>query len=64
MLGEKIKQLRAEKGITQAELAKSLNITRSAVALWETDRADPDIVNLIALAKFFEITVDELLNLE
>lgn len=64
MIGEKLKSLRNESTITQAELAKALNVTRSAVALWETDKTDPDIQNLIAIAKYFKITVDELLGVD
>lgn len=64
MIGEKIKTLRKEINITQADLAKALNVTRSAVALWETDKTDPDILNLIAIAKFFKISVDELLGVD
>ena len=64
MIGKKLKTLRNESTITQAELAKALNVTRSAVALWETDKTDPDISNLIAIAKYFSITVDELLGVE
>jgi len=64
MLGQKIKELRKEKGLTQAELARCLNVTRSAVALWETDNTDPDIKNIIEIAKFFNITLDELFGLE
>lgn len=64
MIGKKLKSLRNENAITQAELAKALNVTRSAVALWETDKTDPDISNLITIAKYFSITVDELLGVE
>lgn len=64
MLGKKIKLLRQEKGITQADLANALSVTRSAVALWETDNTDPDIKNIIALAKFFSVTTDFLFGIE
>lgn len=64
MLGAKIKELRKEKGITQEQLAKALNVTRSAVALWEVDNTDPDIKNIIAIAKFFGVTTDCLFGLE
>ena len=64
MLGKRIKAIRMENNITQAELAKEINVTRSAVALWETDKTDPDIENIIELAKFFKITTDYLLGLE
>ena len=64
MLGKKIKLLRQEKGITQADLANALSVTRSAVALWETDNTDPDIKNIIALAKYFSVTTDFLFGIE
>lgn len=64
MLGKKIKELRNEKGITQEQLAKELNVTRSAVGLWEVDNTDPDIKNIIAIAKYFDVTTDFLFGLE
>lgn len=36
-LGEKIKRLRTEKGITQESLAEKVNVSRSAIAKWETN---------------------------
>ncbi|MDR3263651.1 MAG: helix-turn-helix domain-containing protein [Clostridiales bacterium] len=64
MLGKKIKELRTEKGITQKELAKKLNLSPQAISLWEKDKADPDLLNIKAIAKFFEISTDELLEFE
>lgn len=62
MLGNKIKELRRQKKLTQAQLAEKLNVTRSAVALWEIDNTDPDLENVIAIADFFDITTDYLLG--
>ncbi len=59
MLGKKIKELRIEKGLTQQKLAQALNVTVQAVSLWEKDKTDPDLSNIKALVKFFEITYDE-----
>ena len=64
MLGKKIKELRKESGITQKELAKQLGITFQAVSQWEKDQTDPDILNILALAKVFGVTTDELLEHE
>ncbi len=64
MLGTKIKALRQERRLTQAQLSSILNVTRSAVALWETDKTDPDIKNIIAIAKIFSISTDYLFGLE
>lgn len=42
MIGKRIAELRKEKGMTQEELAKALNITRSALSLYEIEKRDPD----------------------
>ena len=60
--GEKLKKLRTGKGITQEELASKIYVTRTAVSKWESERGYPNIDSLKALAKFFSITVDELLS--
>lgn len=62
MIGKKLKALRIERKIKQSEIAKALNITRQAIGHWENDLRDPDITNIKALAKFFNITIDELLE--
>lgn len=64
MFGKKIRELRKERKITQNQLAKALNISRQAVSLWEMDKADPDIINIKLLAKYFDITIDELMDFE
>ena len=64
MLGKKIKQLRKERNLKQSDIAVALNISRSAISLWETDRADPDLTNIKLLAKFFNVTTDELLEVD
>lgn len=61
-IGEKIKLLRVSNGITQEELAEKLNVSRSAVAKWETDNGTPEISNLKLISKMFSISLDELLN--
>ena len=61
-VGEKIKHLRNENGLSQEKLAEKLNVSRSAVAKWETDGGIPEIDNLIQLAEVFDISLDELLG--
>lgn len=63
-LGEKIKQLRKEKGYSQEKLAEVLGVSRQAVTKWETDTGIPDIENIVALSKVFDLSVDELLSLK
>lgn len=61
-IGEKIKLLRTEKGITQEALAENLNVSRSAIAKWETNSGVPELSNLIMISKLFDISVDELID--
>jgi transcriptional regulator with XRE-family HTH domain len=60
--GEFLYQLRKEKGVTQAELADNLGITNKAISKWETGEAFPETAQLLPIAKYFNITVDELLR--
>lgn len=61
-IGERIFKLRSEKGISQAELAKVLYVTREAVALWEGDRRDLKTNYTIMIANYFEVTCDYILR--
>lgn len=58
----KLQELRKQKGLTQEELAENLYVSRTAVSKWESGRGYPNIESLKAIAKFFEVTVDELLS--
>lgn len=57
-----LKALRAERGIGQAELAKTLDISVKMVSHWETGYTEPSIAQLIALADYFDVTIDELVG--
>ena len=59
---EKLQELRKRKGLTQEELAAYLYVSRAAVSKWESGRGYPSIDSLKAIAKFFGVTVDELLS--
>jgi transcriptional regulator with XRE-family HTH domain len=59
---EKLQELRKKKGLTQEELAQVLYVSRTAISKWETDRGYPSIDSLKAIAKFFSVSVDELLS--
>ncbi len=63
-LSKKIQELRKKKGLTQEELAEALYVSRAAISKWESGRGYPSIDSLKALAKFFSISVDELLSSE
>ena len=59
---EKLQELRKQKGITQEALAESIFVSRTAISKWESGRGYPNIDSLKAIARFFGITVDELLS--
>lgn len=61
-LSEKIKQLRKEKDITQKELAETLSISPSTIAMYETGQRKPDSDMLETIADFFNVSVDYLLG--
>ncbi|MBQ9969919.1 MAG: helix-turn-helix domain-containing protein [Oscillospiraceae bacterium] len=62
-LGNKIKQLRLRKGITQDTLAKALNVSFQTVSKWENNISMPDIQILPEIAVYFGCTIDDLFNL-
>lgn len=59
---EKLQELRKHKGLTQEELAELLFVSRTAVSKWESGRGYPNIDSLKAIARFFGVTIDELLS--
>ena len=61
-IGNNIKQLRLNRGITQEQLAEQLHISGQAVSKWENNTAMPDIACLPLLADFFGVTIDELMD--
>lgn len=62
VLGNKIRELRNNKGWTQENLSERLNVSVQAVSRWENDLTFPDIELLPEIALLFEISVDELLG--
>ena len=58
-IGEKIKELRIEKGLSQMNLAKIVGVSQKAIDYWERDVNEPKASYIIALVKAFEITFDE-----
>lgn len=63
-IGENVKRLRREKGITQETLAEHLHISIAAVSKWERGEALPDISMVIPLASYFGVSTDEILGLD
>ena len=61
-VGERIKKLRILHGMTQGQLAEKLNISPSAVGMYEHSRRKPDNQMLVKLGKLFSVSIDSLLG--
>ena len=61
-LGEVLKQHRINSKMTQEFVAESLGVSRQAVSKWESGASDPSTTNLMALAKLFGVSAEELLK--
>lgn len=62
MVSEKIRKLRIERNMTQRQVAKALNLCTSTVGMYEQGRRTPNIDVIIAYAKLFAVTTDDLLR--
>lgn len=62
IFSEKLQLIRKSKGITQENLAMKINVSRQAVAKWESGQSYPDITNLLQISDLFHITVDYLVR--
>ena len=60
---ERIRQLRLEDGLSQAQLAQEIGISQSAIGYWEQGSRVPNANAIIALAKYFGVTSDYILGL-
>ena len=62
MLSEKLYKLRKESGLSQEQLAEQLKVSRQAISKWESGNAVPESEKLIAISKYFDVSVDYLLK--
>lgn len=64
IIGEKLKNLRRSKDLTQEEVATHLGISFQAISKWERGEGYPDITMLPILANYYQVTVDELIGMD
>lgn len=62
MINMNLKELRKAHRFTQEEVAEKINVSRQAVAKWESGETVPDINNCIALSQLYRVTLDDLVN--
>ena len=61
-LGEMLKESRMKCNMTQEFVAEAIGVSRQAVSKWETGSSDPSTANLLALAKLYGVSAEELLK--
>lgn len=64
MIGKKLREIRKAKGLSQAQLGHKFGLSASSIAMWETDRRDPDIQTLIKLSDYFGVDFSYFLDTE
>ena len=63
-LGDKIRHIRKNRKLTQNDFGRLLGVSDSTVALWENNKRNPDIENLLNVSKLFNVSIDWLLSTE
>jgi transcriptional regulator with XRE-family HTH domain len=61
LFGDRLKELREEKELTQEELGKFLNVSRQTISGYESGSIEPSIANLVKIADIFNVSLDYLL---
>ncbi len=64
LFGERLKILRIESNKTQKQIANIFYISEGQVSRWEAGKCEPDILTIVAIAEYFNVTTDYLLGLE
>ena len=64
LLGQRLKELRMEKNMTQQQVAKALNLHSVTYLHYEKDQREPPLAILAQMARFFEVSTDYLLGLK
>ena len=62
--GKKLKELRNEKQITQAQMAEVVGVSKTTICQWETHKQEPSLEDVTTIARYFGVTTDYLLGME
>ena len=63
-LGQRIREVRTEANLTQAQFGEVLRVSQDTVSLWEKDKSAPAVETLVALCRAFHVSADYLLGLK
>ena len=61
-IGNRIRELRVEKGLSQGKLGEMLSVSQDTVSLWEKSKSYPSVEIVILLSKIFEVSCDYILG--
>lgn len=64
LFSERLRELRQNKGLSQSQLADVLNISKSAISMYELGKREPDLETLEGIADFFNVDINYLLGKE
>ena len=62
IFGKRLKELRTEKGLSQQQLGEVLGFCNQTVSFWESGSREPDLDTLLKIARYFDGTLEELLE--
>lgn len=60
VFGERLKELRHDKNLTQQQLAKELNVSGNTIYAWEVNKQEPSMTALLKLSNIFNVSLDYL----
>jgi transcriptional regulator with XRE-family HTH domain len=64
VFASRLLELRTDRKLSQARLAKEIGVSNGIVCLWETNKSEPTAPNIVAVAAFFDVSTDYLLGRE
>ena len=64
IFGERLKELRQARGMTQRQLAEILNVSGNTVHSWETDKQEPSMAMLLKISEMFEVDIGYLFGID
>ena len=64
LFSERLRELRQNKGLSQSQLADALNISKSAISMYELGKREPDLETLEGIADFFNVDINYLIGKE
>ncbi len=63
-IGKSLKQNRENRGLSQLQLAKATGLKQQNISRWENDTHIPDVLSCSIIAKYYDITIDELIDID